>query len=120
MKRDWELVRAVLIAAEELPPDGTSIDLGIVGYDTRVVYHHVALLIQAKLLQGGFNLNFGHDDYGYEVTGLTWEGHDFIESARNETLWRKAISKSADAGTGLSFGVLGDLLSAMARAALGL
>lgn len=120
MKRDWDLVRAILLTVEGLPPDESLDDLSIAGFDGRVVDHHVALMIEADLLHG---TSYGSLDAvvsGHTITGLTWAGHDFLDKARDDVLWRKAMKQTREAGTGLSFSVLGDLLTTLAKGALDL
>lgn len=120
MKRDWDLVRAILLTVEGLSPDESLDDLSIAGFDGRVVDHHVALMIEAGLLHGESYGSMDTAVSGHTITGLTWAGHDFLDKARNDVLWRKAMKKSAEAGAGVSFSVLGDLLTTLAKAALDL
>jgi hypothetical protein len=69
--------------------------------------HHMALLIEAGLVKGKvaagsladeddeppFILLFGR---------LTWAGHDFLDAARSEPVWRKALAKAKDVGSTVS------------------
>lgn len=51
---------------------------------------------------------------------LTWEGHDFLDVARSQTIWKKAMTKvKATTGT-VTFDVLKALLTALAKEGLGI
>ena len=58
---------------------------------------------------------------GVAVDRLTMEGHDFLESARDESRWNKAMKTVSEKGGGaISIGVLVQLLSALMKQQLGL
>ena len=50
----------------------------------------------------------------WEAKSLTWDGHEFLDSARNETLWRKAKEELKKTGN-FSFQILGEMLLSLAR-----
>src|SRR5687768_4524948 len=108
MKRDMELIRKILLAAEE----GKGIKKGlrpeIDGYEDEVVQSHVGLLRQKGLVNAIDASSL--DGEAYIITGLTWEGHDFIEAARNETVWRKAVQVVMEKGGGITLEVMKELL----------
>lgn len=47
------------------------------------------------------------------VRNLTWEGHEFLDSAGNESVWDKTRQFIAEKGGGASFQVLTELLKKM-------
>jgi hypothetical protein len=51
---------------------------------------------------------------------LTWEGHDFIDAARNDTTWSDAMEKVKSARGSLSFALLKQLLESLLKSQLGL
>jgi hypothetical protein len=51
---------------------------------------------------------------------LTWQGHEFLDAARNDTIWRKATGKLVAVTGGTSLEVLKELLIAGAKQAVGL
>lgn len=103
MKRDMELVRKILLAIEK---EGEAAEVD--GYEEEIIQSHVGLLRQAGLVNAIDASSF--DGEAYIVRGLTWEGHDFIESARNETVWRKAMQIVVEKGGGLTLEVMKQLL----------
>jgi hypothetical protein len=108
MKRDMDLVREILIALEdrdaELNPDE------IPNRSPEEVSYHVHLMHEAGLVEAWTSKTFNAPLYAV-ANRLTWEGHDFLEAARNESVWRKAKQIVAEKGGGLTFEVLKSLLS---------
>lgn len=89
MTRDMELVRKILlaIAANERPLD--SLMVRIANYTPEQVGEHIRLLQEARLLDGNASLGPDRRPRWSELR-LTWWGHDFIECARNDAIWRMA------------------------------
>lgn len=87
MMRDMELVRKILlaVAATERPLD--SMMVRIAHYTPEQISDHIRLLHEARLLDGSPAV--GPDRrLRWNELRLTWSGHDFVECARNETIWR--------------------------------
>ncbi len=98
MKRDMALIREILLSIECDEFDGK-----VDGFDTDVVSMHVALL-----RQGGF-VDFGVIGAGntfFTRYDLTWDGHEFIDSIRQEEVWNtiKTEFKQASVETVFSIG----------------
>lgn len=92
MTRDMELIREILIAIEkEFSDPRAVITLEIPGYDPEYVSYHVMLLNEAKLI----NARDRNIDqiFLWQPTSLTWEGHEFLDAARNDSTWNKAMTK---------------------------
>jgi hypothetical protein len=51
---------------------------------------------------------------------LTWEGHDFLDAARSETIWKKVMNKVKDSTGTVAFEVLKALLIAASKEKFGL
>lgn len=90
MKRDMELVRKIVFAIEEQYEGQAIRHLKIDGFD------HVTIALHCKLL-----FEFGLVDYykpisaddvpviTFFVGNLTWEGYDFLDKIRQDTVWNK-------------------------------
>jgi hypothetical protein len=91
MKRDMDLLRALLLKVEETPagtPTGTGrwFKIAVDGYTADEVCYNALLakdagLIEAKFL-GGSN--------EFVVQRLTFAGHEFLDAAREDKVWNKA------------------------------
>jgi hypothetical protein len=125
MVRDWELVRAILLATESSPPQTmaspnvSSEPLRIDGYDDLVVTQHVVLLEQKGLVTANYITANGVGRVHARNVQLTWDGHEFLDNARNDTIWRKSQDIAKRAGS-VSFDVLKAILVALVKERLGI
>ena len=55
-----------------------------------------------------------------QLTSLTWEGHEFAEAARADTLWATAKRFVVDKGGPMTLPILQAVLKKLAREHLGL
>ncbi len=117
MKRDMDLARALLLAIEACEDKNSA--LKVEGdYSQEVMTYHLGLLYHAGLITA--EDMSGPDHTAWMPTGLTWEGHDFVEAARNDTYWNSVKSSVKDKGGALTFEVAKGLLGAIAKAHMGL
>ncbi len=113
MKRDMNLIRLLLLQQEE-----EEVDLSEFTED-QIVYH-CALAIEANLLRGSVVKDHEGQPRGAAILGLTWDGHDFLDAARNESAWNQAKEVTRSKGLTLTFDILKDLLAATIRQQVGL
>ncbi|UXS49262.1 DUF2513 domain-containing protein [Agrobacterium tumefaciens] len=115
MRRDMDLIRALLLRFEKLHQTiGTILfelddkDLQFEDYDPLVVAAHIRLMAEGRLIdakvtgQGATMLN-----------GITWAGHDFLDSVRDDRIWAKTKEGLHEAG-----GFTLDLAKALAKGLL--
>lgn len=120
MKRDFELCRRILQEAEDWDAGMGSFTVSFPEeYDQALTNEHAELLIDAGLLKGKA-LRGVNGIASVAISGLTWSGHDFIESAKKESLWSKAFEIVKERGGVMTFSVLTELLKKLASAAAGL
>lgn len=123
MKRDMELVRQILIAQEDDNLEQWCDDMGHKYADRefeKILLHHVELLVEAGFLEAVLTKNHRGEVSGASIQKLTWEGHDFLDAARNEKVWKKAMNKIATSGGAVTFALTKELLKKYATEALGL
>jgi hypothetical protein len=84
MKRDMELVREVLLKVEEIPFDGAFHDIAVDGRSPNEIAYQVMLLHEAGLVEA---MDLG---VGWKPVRLTYSGHEFLDAARNDSIWEKA------------------------------
>jgi hypothetical protein len=90
MKLDTDLVRQILLAVEEFPFDGSFHDVEIEGRTENEITYHVMLLHEAGLLEA---LDLSTlSGVCWKPTRLTYDGHQFLDAARSDTVWQKAKS----------------------------
>ena len=109
MKRDMDLARSILfvIEASKDDPRGWVEDLGTFGghSDTEVSYH-VKLLYEAGFIEADDLSTAGEGNFRWLAKQLTWEGHEFLDAARKDSLWERAKRQTFEKTGGLSLELL--------------
>lgn len=114
MKRDMDLIRRILIHVEAA--DSVLDDLKVHGYDDSTVLAHVQLMSEADLLKAAVLTDVDHSPLRIaSIWGITWNGYEFLDSARDEGVWRKAKSVASKKGIELPFSVLQSMLESIVR-----
>lgn len=115
MKRDMDLIRLLLLDTEdeELRPD-------LSGYTDQQKIYHSALLIEAGLIDGHVQTDERGIPSATVCLRLTWAGHEFLDAARNDTIWKKASEKIKQSGVQVTVSVLEELLKKLLKDSLGL
>lgn len=100
MRRDMDLIRTLLLRLEELHQtigtihfDFDDDDLRFEGYDPIIVALHIKLMAEGGLIEA-------------KVTGqgaamfnsITWAGSDFLDSVRDDQIWRRTKEGLNQAG----------------------
>lgn len=114
MKRDLDLLRALLLSLEQSPDRYSRPQ--IPGATTDEIWGHLELLIDARLVVA--TNSHGPATVAHPLR-LTWAGHEFLDSARQDKRWL-AAKKAAEVAGGISFQVLAELLAKYAAQAVGL
>ena len=120
MRRDMELVRKILLYVEA-KGDGSSGLIQIDDYEQTLIDYHVDIMIDAGLLKGK-PLRGGNRVLNHGVI-LTWDGHDFLDSIKNENVWNKIKGSIRDKGLelgNLPFMVLKDYVKEKLNEILGI
>lgn len=118
MQRDWNLIRHILLKVESLSAGETMDAIQIDNFDAPTIAEHVRILLNKGLLAGKmYDTNCGST---YLITGMSWDGHDFLENAKNDTVWKKVMSESKARGTSMTMVVLNGLLTKAAQKYAGL
>ena len=118
MQRDMDLVREILLQTEsaERPLD-TQQFRG--DWDADTVACHVELLKEAGFLDATI-LHGGGRTLGARVNRLTWEGHDFLDTVRDDTTWSQTKTRIAQSVGSASLEVVKAVATAVTLKTLGL
>lgn len=89
MKRDMELIRLILLKIEDEYISQNILGLTIEGYDMEQVAYHCKMLYEAGLVSyyEGLYTFSGLEDF--QVGPITWMGHDFLDTIRDNGIWDK-------------------------------
>lgn len=123
MKRDLDLVRAILIAVEDHEEQRgiflSKLESQLDWEQSGIVYH-VEIMEEAGLLLAKINKDEAGQTVLVYVQRLTWKGHEFLDAARNQDVWEKLKEATASKSLSLAAEVLQDLLTKYAFQKLGL
>lgn len=114
MKRDWDVIRNVLIEVEALDSaQGQTIEYGPASEsDEPEKDAHSILLWKAGFIEGIDASDMDGD--AIHAQGLTWAGHDLLETIRSKVVWERIKATANDKGIELTF----DAVKALGKAAL--
>lgn len=118
MKRDMDLAREILRQVEEKSQGMGTVTLEIPGHTDQEVSYHIMILHQAGLLEGvDFSSTGG---LAWKAKRLTWEGHEFLDAIKNDTVWNKVKKTVTEKGGAIPFELLKVLAVQVAKAAFGI
>jgi DNA-binding transcriptional ArsR family regulator len=119
MKRNMDTIRTLLLRLEALPMSpsdiviigGSDEELQIDGQEPDAVDYHLYLLRENGLIDSP-----GSQPLNGRITfrRLTWAGHDFLDSVRDDEIWRKTKLGAEQAG-GWTFDLITDLAKGLIK-----
>ena len=121
MKRDMDLIRALLLQFEKATDQVDATRLTIPNFSRDEIIYHTQLLSEAGLIRA----HLYADDSSYlpqiaQVDRLTWEGHEFLDAARDDSTWQKAKETVLSKLGTVSLAVFQSLLISIAKSQLNL
>jgi hypothetical protein len=118
MKRDMDLIRAVLVSLEAVTEnsylDNPPEELGLQGHSFEEVAYHLKLLIDAGFLDGSQDMSGG-----FAIKKITWNGHEFLDDTRDPDIWSKAKERAKGVAN-VGIGFIWEIAKAEIRTKLGL
>jgi hypothetical protein len=115
MKRDMNLIRLLLLETEGEDPKP---DLS--AYTDAQCNYHSVLLIEAGLVDGKIIPNGTSIPPTTGILRLSWAGHEFLDAARNDTIWHKAGERIKKSGVDVTLSLLQEILKQLAKQSLNL
>lgn len=113
MKRNMEIIRSILLAVE----DGNDPNQ-IEGATDEQVRYHQALLVEAGLVHGNVTFylsNASEVPDVVKISKLSWQGHEFIDLAKQQQIWNTIKSEFKEASFGTVIAVAKDLAEGWAK-----
>ena len=118
MTRDFDLIRDILFQVEKAPAGDPLYALAVHSeIENAALAEHVQLLIERGLIEGEVR------DFRapmFTIHRLAWAGHDFVNNARNDTIWKKVMAEAKEKGASVTLTVLNGLLTKAAEKYAGL
>jgi Hypothetical protein (DUF2513) len=118
MHRDLDLIRQILLELEQHDHPSCDVKLQCPGYTEDQISYHVKLLAEHGFLEA-INLST-LSGFEWRPTSLTWAGHEFLDAARNATVWRKLKVELKDRGISLPMSLIQQLALKIAAKMAGL
>ena len=119
MKRDLDLVRQLMLQIEALPA-APPVQYRMSEIEDPVLLAHLEMLIEAELVNGRISRSQGARGDVISVSGLTWQGHEWVEMVRSQSLWNEVKSAVLDGGGVLTFELTRAMAAKLLRARLAL
>jgi hypothetical protein len=103
MRRDFELIRRILLHIEKQESDSACVmPEDITGFAPAETARHMRLLESAGLIDADISQPIGSS--WVKATAITWKGYDFLDHIRKESTWnavkqtltKKGIDMSID------------------------
>lgn len=110
MKRDYELIKQILIRLEELegldedPKEFEDFEFKDVSIDD--FYIQTKILAREKMIEAERECWITDDYPRYKPIAITADGMKFLSAAKNETVWAKLMSFAGEAGKSLTLAAL--------------
>ena len=120
MKRDMELIRELMLAIESRDGDFNYESVEAIGYEEPQIEYHLELLIEEKLVIGQVQRMKEGFSPIILVEKLSWSGHEFLDNARNESVWKETAKIVKEKGGSVAVAVLTQILASVAKQQFGL
>lgn len=118
MKRNWDLIREILILLEQKIDNHYLTNSDIQGYDSRIVNYHYILLSEAGLINTVRPIAQRLFENEYMAASLTWQGHEFLSKIHQDSIWNKVKSTAQSKKLDLSFDVIKNIAASEITAML--
>lgn len=127
MKRNMELIRAILFHVEQACNAGDSLEIsesavGTVPFDFDgltfpILHEHIRLAADAGLVES--TAHAGYMDVVF-IDRLTWAGHEFLDAIRDDGVWKKIVAATMTHGGAMGMGIIKGLAAKYLSEKLGI
>ena len=115
MKRNWDTIRELLTKLEECDLPQDMLQLSSFPEDRAAeISYHLELLIEAGLVDGEMVKTLGGGPYDFFANRLTWNGHEFLDAIRSDTVWQKTKKVFVTKGVSMTFDLVKSVASEVA------
>ena len=84
-----ELIRIILLNIEDQHTGRVIYNFQIEGYELSAIAYHCKLLYEAGFVSAYNSETADNKLWRVAVGGLTWEGNEFLDKIRDESIWGK-------------------------------
>ena len=111
MKRDFDLIRKILLYVEENHDEGSLMIKKLEDYNNQTLIFHCKILEEKGFLKGTAleSLTSGNDDF--QCFGITYDGYEFLDKIRNKTFWEKIKKYAKHHAMEISFNTINTIFT---------
>ncbi|MDF2910626.1 MAG: hypothetical protein K0Q56_1507 [Sporolactobacillus laevolacticus] len=125
MRLNHDCVRDILLFVEELPLNKIAFNKDVFNSPKLKKYSHDDVTYAAyQLKSAGYIEGIimkASDVYQIKtISDLTWNGHQFLDNIRSETVWEKSKSKVAETVGSASVSIISQVAASFVKSMLGL
>ena len=125
MKRDLDLIRKIMLVIESSNSEYAFRDTkdladAVENTDLHAVAFHIKLLLDCQYIIGKEFSTIGLGYADFCVDRLTSQGCDYLDSVRNDSIWKAVKDKLANFGGTATLAVVQDLAVSLIRSQLGI
>lgn len=122
MKRDMDLIRHILLETEKADAGAVLMETDVQPPETRltVLARHISLLAQAGLLHAAVSDTVDDEHAPCVIQGITWQGYEFLDKIRNETIWNETKRTIGSRGLGFAVELVTAVATSLAKQQMGL
>jgi hypothetical protein len=117
VKRDLDLVRQLMLQIEALPA-APPVQYRMSEIEDPVLLAHLELLIDAGLVNGKIARSHGTRGDVISVSGLTWQGHEWVEMVRSQSVWNETKRTLTERASAMTFELTKEVAGRILRARL--
>ena len=87
MKRDMDLIRKLALHIESTASECLSSAIKLDGFTDEQIMYHCQLMSDAGLIESTPSMQRDVRYSDLIIFRLSWSGHEFVDAARNDTIW---------------------------------
>ena len=106
MKKDWTIIRQILLKLEDAPTPNTALRPDqLDSFSFQEVAYNMRLLHEAGFIEANFQESrSGNGEINAGIARrLTNAGHELLDTIRNDTVWQRIKSTFRDKGVEMTF-----------------
>ena len=119
MKRDWDVIRKILLKVEDAPA-GEGVNLHDFAESERPeVSYNAELLYEVGFVTASISNQVGKvEARDFTIYRMNWAGHDFLDAVRSDTIWKKTKKLISSKGGNMTYEVIKSLAIELTRKAV--
>jgi hypothetical protein len=120
MKRNLDLIRKLVLILEDASDTEVANIVKVDGFTDEEIGYHSYLLVDAGLAEGIDIRTMDDRLPNWQLSHLTWAGHDFADAARDDSRWKQATAVVKEKAGSVTFDVLKQILVSLIKSTIGI